>query len=124
MATQAPSNAHNELGKRGEDLAAQYLQTLGLVVLCRNWRCRDGEVDILLTDGTQLVACEVKTRTSAGFGIPAEAVDEEKARRVRLVATKWLSSFRVPWTPIRGDIVAIIWPPRGRPRIEHLPGAF
>lgn len=119
-------NPPHELGKRGEDLAVDYLTQHGLKFLVRNWRCREGEVDILLTDAGAgvLVACEVKTRSGGGFGTPAEAVDDEKARRIRLVATKWLACFKVPWVPIRGDIMSIVWPPHDKPRIRHWKGAF
>jgi putative endonuclease len=83
MASKAPSlkrpNHDHELGRRGEDLAASYLESHGLVVLSRNWRCREGELDLVLTDGEQVVVCEVKTRAGTGFGTPAEAVDDEKA---------------------------------------------
>lgn len=56
------------LGKRGEDLAADYLTGAGLVVLSRNWRCRDGELDLVATDGERLIVCEVKTRSGTGTG--------------------------------------------------------
>jgi putative endonuclease len=120
----ASQNRHHELGRRGEDLAAKYLEEHGLVVLSRNWQCREGELDIVLTDGEQVVICEVKTRAGTGFGAPAEAVDEEKARRIRKAANKWLSEFRVPPCELRCDIVAILWPPEGRPRIQHIKEAF
>ena len=51
---QAADRRSDELGKRGEDLAADYLAGIGLVVLSRNWRCRDGEVDLIATDGDKL----------------------------------------------------------------------
>jgi putative endonuclease len=130
MATTAPpapkeTNPHHELGRRGEDLAAKYLESHGLVVLSRNWHCREGELDLVLTDGRhQLVIAEVKTRTGTNFGTPAEAVDDEKARRIRATAHKWLAEFHVPYVDPRFDIVSIIWPPAGRPRIKHLMGAF
>nr|WP_042183422.1 YraN family protein [Kibdelosporangium sp. MJ126-NF4]CEL15507.1 Endonuclease [Kibdelosporangium sp. MJ126-NF4]CTQ92091.1 Endonuclease (EC 3.1.-.-) [Kibdelosporangium sp. MJ126-NF4] len=117
-------NPHHELGRRGEDLAVAYLTGQGLVLLDRNWRCRDGELDLVLTDGSTVVVCEVKTRAGTGFGLPAEAVDDRKARRVRRLANTWLSTFRVPWCELRFDIVAITWPPTEKPRIHHLRDAF
>ncbi|MBP2323772.1 putative endonuclease [Kibdelosporangium banguiense] len=112
------------LGRRGEDLAVRYLQQTGLVVLDRNWRCRDGELDLILTDGARLVVCEVKTRAGTGFGLPAEAVDEAKAKRIRRLTHTWLSQYRIPWCELRFDIIAIVWPPGGQPRIQHLKDAF
>jgi putative endonuclease len=105
-------------------MAVKYLQQTGLVVLDRNWRCRAGELDLILTDGTRLVVCEVKTRSGTGFGHPSQAVDEAKARRIRRLTNIWLANFRIPWCELRFDIVAITWPPGGRPAIQHIKGAF
>jgi putative endonuclease len=113
-----------DLGRRGEDLAARYLEGQGLVVLSRNWRCREGELDLVLTDGRQLVVCEVKTRSGLGFGAPVEAVTDDKALRIRKLANKWLSTYRVPWCEVRFDIVSVIWSRDGRPRIKHVKEAF
>jgi putative endonuclease len=112
------------LGRRGEDLAARYLESGGLVVLSRNWRCPQGELDLVLTDGRKLVVCEVKTRTSTHYGTPAEAVTDEKAHRIRLLTRRWLTSYRVGWCEQRFDIISILWPPGSPPRIHHLKGAF
>ncbi|ALG13023.1 YraN family protein [Kibdelosporangium phytohabitans] len=117
-------NPHHELGRRGEDLAVAYLTGQGLVVLDRNWRCRDGELDLILTDGSIVVVCEVKTRAGTDFGHPAEAVDDRKARRVRRLTNTWLAAYRVPWCELRFDIVAITWPAGQMPRIHHMKDAF
>lgn len=116
--------AHLALGRRGEDLAAEHLRAGGLVVLSRNWRCREGELDIVATDGTTLVVCEVKTRSGHEFGEPAEAVTYDKIARIRRATTRWLADFRVAWCPIRFDVVAVDCPPGEPPRITHIPGAF
>jgi putative endonuclease len=115
---------HLSVGRRGENLAARYLESRGLVVLSRNWRCRDGELDLVLTDGRTLIVCEVKTRTSTEFGTPAEAVSHEKAQRVRRLAHRWLNTYRVGWRELRFDIVSVLWPPGRTPRIDHLVGVF
>ncbi|CAM4209416.1 YraN family protein [Kibdelosporangium persicum] len=122
-ATKTP-NPHHELGRKGEDLAIAYLAEQGLIVLDRNWRCREGELDLILTDGAKVVVCEVKTRAGTGFGDPAEAVDDRKARRIRRLINIWLSTYRVPWCELRFDIVAITWRPHAKPRITHLRNAF
>ncbi|MGH3467738.1 MAG: YraN family protein, partial [Thermocrispum sp.] len=70
------------LGQRGEQLAVEYLeQRLGCTVLVRNWRCREGELDIVGYDGRTLVVCEVKTRSGLAFGTPAESVTPVKIAR-------------------------------------------
>ena len=114
----------SELGRRGEDLAAFFLQGQGLTVLSRNWRCREGELDIVATDGIRLVVCEVKTRSSTDFGTPAEAVTREKAARIRRLAHRWLSAHRVPYCHTRFDLISVVWPGHGPARLEHLRGAF
>ncbi|UJW35984.1 YraN family protein [Saccharothrix sp. AJ9571] len=126
MGTQArPSYEHRQrLGRRGEELAAAHLARTGLVILSRNWRCREGELDLVATDGRTLVVCEVKTRSGTGYGLPAEAVDPEKAARIRRLAGRWLEHFRVRWCPLRFDVIAIQHPPTGEPELTHIQGAF
>lgn len=116
--------AKDELGRRGEDLAARYLERQGLVVLSRNWRCRHGELDLVATDADRLVVCEVKTRSGTGFGEPAEAVDRRKAARIRRVTQVWLGAHQVRWCEIRFDVLAVVAEP-GRPvTVAHYEGAF
>jgi putative endonuclease len=113
-----------ELGQRGEDLAADYLTQRGLVVLSRNWRCRDGELDVVATDGRALVVCEVKTRSTDDFGDPSEFVTVVKMRRIRRATHAWLKRYQVGWCEIRFDVVTVVWPASGRPKLRHLRGAF
>ncbi|MBA3250945.1 MAG: YraN family protein, partial [Geodermatophilaceae bacterium] len=75
--------AKDMLGRYGEQIAARHLQESGLTILDRNWRCSEGELDIVATDGAVLVVCEVKTRSTVAFGDPCEAVNWRKARRIR-----------------------------------------
>ncbi|HET8643676.1 MAG TPA: YraN family protein [Pseudonocardiaceae bacterium] len=112
------------LGRRGEDIAAEHLQRQGLVLLSRNWRCRKGELDLVLTDGTRLIVCEVKTRSGRGFGAPAEAVTRHKASTIRLVTRYWLAAHRVRWCEVRFDVVAVECRPDGEPTVEHYVEAF
>ena len=72
MSTCRRSNLPAELGRRGEDLACQVLTRTGLTVVARNWRCPDGELDIVARAGTLLVVCEVKTRSGVGYGLPVD----------------------------------------------------
>ncbi|MGH3450547.1 MAG: YraN family protein [Haloechinothrix sp.] len=116
--------SHLVLGRKGEDLAHRYLEGTGLVVLARNWRCRDGEVDIIATDGRILVVCEVKTRSGVGYGIPAESVSPAKVARIRRITSQWMSTVRLGRPPVRFDVVSIVWPQGGEPEIDHFPAAF
>lgn len=123
-ATGARGRHKDRLGRRGEQLAVDYLVANGAVVLSRNWRCREGELDIVATDGDRLLVCEVKTRSGVGFGAPAEAVTPVKAARIRRVTNAWLRAHRVGWCEVRFDVLAVLCPPRAAAQIEHLRGAF
>lgn len=102
----------------------RYLEGHGLVVLTRNWRCRHGELDVVATDRIRLVVCEVKTRSGAGFGGPAESVTMRKAARIRRVTQAWLAAHRVRWCEVRFDVIAVLAPPGGPLTLEHFEGAF
>src|SRR5207253_2258027 len=78
------------LGMSGEDLAAAWYEANGYEVLARNWRCREGELDLVVRRGRTIVFCEVKTRGSDAFGLPVEAVSRSKRQRVRVLAATWL----------------------------------
>jgi putative endonuclease len=113
-----------ELGNRGEAIAAAHLTDAGLRVLDRNWRCRDGELDIVARDGSAIVFCEVKTRRGTGFGHPVEAVTPAKQRRLRLLAQRWLAAHGEHAPDLRFDVVGVLVPPAGLPLVTHLAGAF
>ena len=117
-------SAPHDLGRQGEDLAAAYLADRGLVLLSRNWRCRDGELDLVVTDGDILVVCEVKTRSTDEFGDPAEYVSPIKALRIKRATRAWLRRYRAGWCDVRFDVVAILWPPDAEPELCHHRGAF
>ncbi|MEP7035270.1 MAG: YraN family protein [Dermatophilaceae bacterium] len=113
----------NELGAYGERLAARYLMDVGMVILDRNWRCDQGEIDIVAMDDTCLVIVEVKTRTRALFGSPVEAVTAVKAARLRRLAGCWLADHRslvASVADVRIDVIGILRPTRGPAQIEHL----
>jgi putative endonuclease len=78
------------LGTSGEELVAGWYQARGYRVLARNWRCQRGELDIVVGRGALVVFCEVKTRTSDAFGVPAEAVTRTKQARLRKLGAEWL----------------------------------
>jgi putative endonuclease len=119
----AKAGVANAVGAYGERLAARYLTESGLQILDRNWRCDQGEIDIVAMDGTCLVIVEVKTRRSLVFGSPVEAVTALKAARLRRLAGCWLASHRSlvdSAADVRIDVIGVLRPTRGPARIEHL----
>lgn len=132
-ATAKPATtARGALGRYGEDVAARHLIEVGLTLLARNWRCREGELDIVACEGDVLVVCEVKTRRGAGFGTPLDAVTPAKAARIRRLAAHWLAEQRadvdraaaVGYAQVRFDVVSVLRPANGPAIVEHLRGAF
>jgi len=96
------------LGADGETAAACWYESRGYEVVGRNWRVREGELDLVLRKDRTLVFCEVKTRTSARFGVPVEAVTVDKARRVRLLASRFLDSYPGSGWEIRFDVASVV----------------
>jgi putative endonuclease len=116
--------AKDVLGKYGEDLAARHLVGAGFTIMVRNWRCAAGEIDIVARDGDALVVVEVKTRTSAAFGSPAEAITERKADKLRELALMWLREHPDGGSGVRFDVVSVLAPKDGPARLEHLRGVL
>lgn len=117
--------AKDETGRWGEAVAARFLTAAGLEILDRNWRCAEGELDIVAREGDALVFCEVKTRSSTRFGDPAEAVHPRKAARIRVLAGHYLREHpRARARDLRFDVVAVLRPPGGEPTLRHLRAAF
>lgn len=96
-----------QIGRLGEDVAAEYISGLGWQVLARNWRTRYGELDLIAADGRTLTIVEVKTRASRTFVDPVAAVTPQKLRTMRLVTRQWLAEQSEFWPVIRFDIVSI-----------------
>ena len=116
-------DARPELGRRGEDLAVSVFRRLGFEVMERNYRCKHGEIDLIARRGRVLVFCEVKTRRTDVWGIPAEAVDHRKQSRLRLLAAVWLAERSVDPVEVRFDVVSVIVRPE-RSEVTHIPDAF
>ena len=110
------------LGRMGEEVAARHLESDGFVVLERNWRCDDGELDIVARDGRTLVVCEVKTRSSNRYGSPFEAITERKLHRLERLGMRWMRERGVRPDRMRVDIVSVLAPARGQRVIEHVRG--
>jgi len=112
-----------ELGQIGESLAASYLIGCGWEIVDRNVRYREGELDIVAARGGVLAFVEVKTRRSATFGSPAEAVTWRKQRKIRMLASRYLSERHPRARTIRFDVVDIARD-QGGFLVTHLEGAF
>ncbi len=95
-------------GRRGEDIAAAHLSKHGYRIIERNYRCRQGEIDIIAMDGTALVFIEVKTRSSDRFGPPASAVDAGKQGRMAHAALKYMADKCLSDTEARFDVVSVV----------------
>jgi putative endonuclease len=115
---------HCALGKAGEDLACDELRRRGYAILDRRYRTRNGELDIVARDGGMLVFVEVKTRSSARYGVPSDALTPAKCRQVAAMAADYLIRRRPRALGCRFDVVAITFDERGRPAIEVIPNAF
>ena len=125
MTGKSPAAAwRTEFGRWGEELAARHLTERGLVVLSRNWSCREGELDLVLTDRRQVVFCEVKTRSGTEYGMPGETVTPAKARKIRRAAEQWLREFRLGWCATRYDVVTVFAKRGGTQSVRHIEGAF
>jgi putative endonuclease len=121
----ARQSRNSAVGRYGERVAARYLIEQGMAVLDRNWRCRDGEIDIVARDGPTLVVCEVKTRRAGGFEHPMATIGAVKARRLRLLAERWLLAHPVggpPGRDVRIDLVAVVPSASGAAHVEHVRG--
>jgi putative endonuclease len=115
-------NAKDSLGRRGEEAAVEYLESAGLRILDRNWRCAEGEIDIVAAERQVLVICEVKTRSGAQYGSPLEAVTRRKQARLRRLAIRWLVAHGVLFDEVRIDVIGLVWDESGQFQIEHVRG--
>ena len=115
---------HIALGREGEERAARLLERLGLQVVERNWRCSQGELDLIAVRDDLVVFCEVKTRRSCRWGEPSEAVHPRKQARLRRLAGRWLAEHPASRSrPVRFDVVSVVDRGNGL-ELTHLPNAF
>lgn len=113
-----------ELGKRGEDIAADYLTHRGYSIITRNYRRRFGEVDIVARKDSTIVFVEVKTRRSTAFGTGFEAVDVRKQRQLTRIAQDYLSRHNLFNVNARFDVVAVQLFDDSTSKVEIITNAF
>jgi putative endonuclease len=112
-------------GDRSERAAIRFLRQRGFRIHTRNYRCPDGELDVIGLDGRCLVFVEVRSTAQADPERPMLSIDAEKQRRLTRAAKHFLSRRRLFDVNSRFDIVIVCWPPNERqPRIDHFPNAF
>ena len=114
--------AHNELGTKGEDAAAEFLQQNGHTILARNYRYGKCEIDIISTHNNMTIFTEVKTRSTDYFGFPEEAVDKKKRKKIRAAAEEYMFENKLD-TAVRFDIVSIT-NVNGQLKVYHIKDAF
>jgi putative endonuclease len=118
--TTKAADGRRALGIAGESRAADWYAEAGYEIVARNWRCRDGEIDLIARRGRTYVFCEVKTRSSLAFGTPAEAVTRLKQARIRRLAARWLTEDPARRSGrIRFDVVSVLGD-----QLDVLEGAF
>jgi len=118
-----------EVGRRGEDLAAKWLEERGYRILDRNYRFGREEIDLVCfqpneaNDGGQIVVVEVKARSGTGYGAPEASVDHAKQKAILRVTEAYLHERRLMPSPVRFDVIAIVFG-AGEPEVEHFEYAF
>ena len=118
--------AHNDLGKWGEQIAAEHLISEGWYIRHRDWSMRGVDIDIVCMDeeSAQVVFVEVKTRTSDEFGRPSLAVDKVKRMNIIKASNAYRRFFYLSNVPVRYDIISIVGTPETGFSLEHMEDAF
>ena len=130
------SDPRRGTGERGEAVAAKRLEQRGYAIVERNFRTREGEIDLIASRGRTLVFCEVKALVarpggpSAGPATPLEAVGPAKRSQIRRLAAAWLAAQRGAgtsrrWAALRFDVIGVMLSADGElVKLEHVEGAF
>ena len=118
------TDARQELGKTGEDLAVRELVSRGYAILDRRYRTRHGEIDVVCDDGGTIVFVEVRAKATAECGTAAESITLRKMRRVTACAVEYLARHRLSNRPCRFAVVAIDDAGGPAPKVTVYPNAF
>lgn len=116
--------SRNDLGRRGEEVAASFLRRAGYRVLKRNFTCPSGELDLICCHQGVLIFVEVKTRRDDAAGEPEENITPAKQRQLQRAARAWLAAHGEPNRPYRFDAVSVVIPEQGEVRVRHIIEAF
>ena len=114
---------HLDIGKLGEEIACEYLKKKGYRIVHKGWRYKHLEVDMIIHDGPILVFVEVKTRSKDDYGMPYEAVDWRKQRKLDRAANIYISQTKYEGD-IRFDIISILLNKEEKPKLSHIKDAF
>ncbi len=112
-------NERGQIGRQGEQLAVDFLEAQGCVIVARNWRCRFGEIDIIAERDRIIHFIEVKTRRGSAFGYPEESVTSAKRQRWFRAIEYWLQFVAPQVRTYQADVISILWT-MGEPRIEWI----
>lgn len=114
---------HIDTGKFGEKIACMYLEQIGYRIIHKGWRYKHLEVDVIVQDGPILVFVEVKTRSGEDYGLPHEAVDWKKQKKLDRAANSYIAKTRYEGD-VRFDIVSVLVNRIGEHTIDHIKDAF
>lgn len=115
--------SHNDLGKKAEDLAAEFLIKNGYKILVRNFRYQKAEIDIIAEKGNLIIITEVKARSTDAFMLPQEAVNKRKISLIVSAANHFMEEFNKN-QEVRFDIISVLPNEKGKLIIEHIVDAF
>ncbi len=110
----AAEDPRRRLGRFGEAVAARYLERRGYTIVARNYRCPEGEIDLVAREGDCLVFVEVRTRRGRSFGTPEESVTLAKRERLARLAEAYVQALPTPPADYRVDFVAVELAPSGK----------
>ncbi len=122
--TPHPGPFRAPLGERGETAACVFLKKNGYEILEKNYKCKIGEIDVIARRQGRLAFVEIKTRTSAQFGAPQEAVDLRKQEKIFKVAQWYMKEKKLVKTPVAFDVVAVLWKEGQAPEMRLFADAF
>ncbi len=113
-----------QIGVDGETLVASFLQDQGVTIIARNWRIKEGEIDLVARDGATLLFVEVKSRTNSKFGHPLEAITPAKAFRLQRLALAWIATHDQWGADYRIDCAAVHFRQGLKPEVEYRAGVL
>ncbi len=119
------TSSRQQTGSRGEELALAFLLNLGYTLVTRNFRCRNGEIDLIMRDGSVLVFVEVRSKTVFQHGSPIDTIDFKKRRQIEKTARQYLARNKIgEETFCRFDVVGVCLAAGKPPVVEHILNAF